>query len=695
VTRLPHFLFPRLFAGLILLGAFSALPARCQEPASALAKPAPKSPETAEKTPELPAQIELLETRVRFETNGDNRKEVHTRVRINNELGARQFARLAFDYNRSFQQIEFPQVRITHSGGGTADILPSAIADQPNPAVINAPAYQDVRVKSVRILGLAPGDILEYRVVTTTAHHPLAPDFWLDHTFDRSGVVSKEIFEIDLPSSCLGDAASPHRVEVRVNPATPVVVGEKIAENGITRSVYRWQVPLPSTSEKPKQESNIDPYRSPDVALSSFTAWGVLSERFAELFQNSLQVDPSISDKALALTKPVTKPRERLEALYSFVSAQIATVDLPLEASGFQARRPAEVLSSGYGSPEDKFVLLATLAATLNFQLDAGLTGISQDLQSQLPRPSLFTRIMTMWGSRSWCDPSLEVAPFGLLSPGLRGKQALWLRKPPLCTHAPTADCSYPLWATIPAELPFAAFQRVTVDATLSHEGTLKVRANYTVRGENELLLRIAFHQAPREKWNEVAQLLALSDGFRGRITNVSASDPYATKEPFSVEYQITQPKFVDWAKKQVRIPALLPQVGLPDPPSKAPSGAAASAIDLGTPLDVETHVTLHLPAGTAARTPTGTSVDRDYATFASKYQATGSSVTASRHLNFLLREIPAERAADYNAFVRAVQNDEAQEFTLERPGTPAPAESASPGVATPSLKPAQRSPQR
>jgi hypothetical protein len=41
--------------------------------------------------------------------------------------------------------------------------------------------------------------------------------------------------------------------------------------------------------------------------------------------------------------------------------------------------------------------------------------------------------------------------------------------------------------------------------------------------------------------------------------------------------------------------------------------------------------------------------------------------VTAERHLNFLRREVSADRAADYNAFVRAVQSDEAQEFTLER----------------------------
>src|ERR1700681_2159336 len=143
---------------MILLYAFSVSPAHSQE-----------------KPPEFPAQIELLETRVSFESNGDSRKEVHTRVHINNELGARQFARLSFDYNRSFQQIEFPLVRVTHSGGGTVDILPSAISDQPNPAVVNAPAYQGVRVISVRILGLASNDILEYRVVTTTTKHPLAP----------------------------------------------------------------------------------------------------------------------------------------------------------------------------------------------------------------------------------------------------------------------------------------------------------------------------------------------------------------------------------------------------------------------------------------------------------------------------------------------------------------------------------------
>jgi hypothetical protein len=183
----------------------------------------------------------------------------------------------------------------------------------------------------------------------------------------------------------------------------------------------------------------------------------------------------------------------------------------------------------------------------------------------------------------------------------------------------------------------------------------------------------VAFHQAPKEKWKDLAQLLSLSDGFRGKVTSVSASDPSATREPFTLDYEITMPKFVDWSKKPVRIPALLPQIGLPDPPAKASPGAAASPIELGTPLEVETRMTLHLPPGTAVQLPTGTSVQRDYATFASQYSAKGSTISAFRHIHFLLRQVPVGRAMDYNAFLRAVQNDEAQDFTLDHAAAPGP----------------------
>ena len=662
---------------------------RCLEAGAALSllsvclpRPSPGQESPAAKPSEIAAQIELLETHIRFEANGDSRKEVHTRVHINNGLGVAQFSRLTFDFNRSFQQIDIPLVHITHASGGTADILPSAITDQANPAVAHAPAYQDVRVKSMRILGLAPGDNLEYRIVTTTTHHPLAPDFWLEHSFDRTGVVREEVFEIDIPAS--------RHVELRINPQTLATSTEKSGGADSARILYRWQRSA-ATDGGDSQGPGKEPQSAePDVALSTFS-WELLSTRLDEKLtpgakpleqidsyeetQRELSrqrgVTPQLSAKALELTKAARTKMQELEALYDFVSQKIATIDLPVGSSAFAPRPPVEILSSGYATPEDKFVLFAALSSALDLGARASLTGYCNS--KGIARPSAFTHLLISAGggqANLWLDPSLEVAPFGVISPA--GKCAFVLARDFFLKNSTGHE-----WQPVSPRFPFASFQRVNVDATLAEDGTLNAKVRYTMRGENELLLRVAFHQPPREKWKDVAQLMALSDGFRGKIISSTASDPYATKQPFTIEYEITQAKFVDWSKKPVRVPALLPQLGLPEPPGKPAAEPGPSVIELGTPLKVDTRLTLHLPSGTSVEGPTGTSVERDYATFTSHYATEGNVRFASRHINFILREVPTARAADYQAFLHAVQTDQAQLFTLSTTSDSPPAKTA------------------
>ena len=649
-------------------------------PACALAQAQQEKTSEKKSSAESSAQIELLETHVRFEANGDSRKEVHTRAHINNELGVREFGRLTFDYNRGFEQIEIPFLRITHAGGGTADILPSATTDEPNPAVVNAPAYQNVRRKAVRILGLQPSDTLEYRVVTTVSHHPLAPDFWLAHSFDRSGVVSQEIFELDLP-------ALP-QVQIRINSNTPADSEEKSGDGNSARSIYRWVRAITNTPAGPQAQTKASQNAEADVTLST-EGWDMLSVRLDEelmpgakplekigSYEEAMHelsrkrnVTPEIAAKALELTRAIQTNKGRLEAIYDFVSQRITTIDLPLGATGFAARPANEVLTAGYAIPEDKFVLFAALAAAVKLGAGAALTGYCD--AGGVPRPSVFKHLLISasdGNSSFWLDPSLEVAPFGMVS-SVPQKCVFVLNRAFFAMNSTGHE-----WQPLNRKLPFAARQKVEVDASLALDGKLTAKVHYALRGDNELLLRLAFHRTPKEKWKDVAQLLSLSDGFRGQVSNVTASDPYATHEPFTVEYKISQPDFVDWKKEPVRFPALLPQLGLPDVPAPSPATKSAPPIELGTPLDVETRLTLRLPAGTAARPPFGTGIERDYASYSSKYSAAANLVTAYRHLKFILRELPAARAADYAAFVHAVQNDEAQTFTLERRETPTPA---------------------
>jgi uncharacterized protein DUF3857 len=630
--------------------------------------PAPPPSKPAEKTakPEKasnPAQIELLETRIRFESNGDSHKEVHALVKIHSELGVRQFAQLNFDFNRSFESVEIPLVHITHASGGTTDILPSAITDNLNPAVVSAPAYQDVRVKSVRILGLQPGDTLEYRVIKIVSHHPLAPDFWLDHSFDRSGVVSHEIFELDLPNS--------PSLRIQINPETPPDASPP--NGGGERVVYHW-----TRKQPPESGSGKEPVQSaPDISLTTLSSWNQLADRLAALLIPSEQESRPLYDRAASITSKDADADGKMSDFYDFVSKKIRTIDLPLGATGFRPRKAAEILATDYATPEDKFVLFAALANNFFGPARLGLVSGSDAVRAKdLPSPAKFDHLLTMSGYPSvsfWMDLNLEVAPF-LMIPSQYRNKAVFVVGPAVEN----------LWQTVVASFPFPAKQNVGVDAALSAQGALSAKVHYSMRGDNELLLRVAFHQSPKDKWKDLAQLLSITDGFRGQVTSASASDPYATKEPFTVEYELNQPKFVDWSKKTVRIPALLPQLGLPDPPVKPAPGSATAPIELGTPLEVETRMTLHLPPGTTATIPTGTSVDRDYATYSSQYSANGATLTATRHIKFLLRQVPGARAADYNAFLRAVQSDEAQDFTLESPAA------LSPKPATSAAKPAQ-----
>jgi hypothetical protein len=636
-------IFAAICSGLIV-GKVKAQEAKPESKQAASSKPA--------ETEKNAAQIELLETKYRFEANGDSRKEVHTRVRINNELGVRQFGRLNFDFNRSFQAVEIPMVRITHASGGIADILPSAITDHPNPAVVDAPAYQDVRVKSVRILGLQPADLLEYRVVTTTTHHPLAPDFWLDHSFDRTGIVSYEVFEIDVPPSPTAN--------LQINPETPPNLTSSSSTSTEQRVHYQWTW---SQARTTSSDSKSTPEKS-DVTLTTFASWNQLADRLGASLMPSETDSRALKVKAISLIDSSTNAAARVSDLYDFVSQKIRTVDLPVGSTGFKVRSPADTMASGYGTAEDKFVLFACLGNNFFGPVRLGfVSSVGRVSPPDLPSPAGFDHLLTMSSSPSgnfWMDLNLEIAPFRMIA-------AKFHRKPAFVVGPAVEN----RWEMVLDSFPSRSQQTVTVHGAIDQAGSLAAKVSYAIRGDNELFLRLAFHQTPKEKWKEVAQLLAISDGFRGQITKVTASDPYQTKEPFSVEYEISQPKFVDWSKRPVRIPALLPLPGLPEAPSASKGTSAGSdgkkSIDLGTPLDIALDATVHLPDGATAQAPTGTSVERDYATFSSTYSAQGNTLHATRKLHFLLPEIPATRTADFNAFLHALQADQTQLFMLQR----------------------------
>jgi len=622
---------------------------------------AQQCPASQTKKPELttnpaPAyNIELLETRARFESDGSGLRELHVVVQLRSEAGARQFSQLAFEYNRAFEQLEIHGLRVQHASGGSMEILPGAIGDRTVSAAQDAPAYQDVREKFVHAAGLEPGDRLEYRVVTTWVHPPFAPDFFFSHSFGEESNVAKENLELNLPAG--------RQAALRTAPGLPAPVTERGGTGAGARVVYRWSLSEPQKLHDNKEAGDTG-HATADVTVTTFASWAEVAQRVGRFFAGQSKPAPEVDARAKALVAGASEPLAQIEAIYGFVAEKIRTVDLPLGATGFHARQPQEILASGYATAEDKFVLLAAFAGASGIGVQAALCNDARPVKGEAPAPSAFDRLMihARLGSLDvWLDPSLEVAPFRAISSDLRGKPALIVQD----NAAPLEEAR--LWATIPPDLPFPATQEVTVSGSLDAAGKLRGRARYSLRGDNELLLRLAFHHAPPDQWKGLAQVLALSDGLSVRVEESKISDPMATQGPFRVEYTFTEPRFSNWAKLPARLKVPLPTLGLPELPA-----AADGPIDLGTPLDVHLVLRLELPPGEAVRPPVGISTRREYAEYQSSYSIQDKAVVASRHLKFRQREVAAGDAADYAAFVRAVQNDEAQEIIVESaPETP------------------------
>src|SRR5579862_6441979 len=284
---------------------------------------------------------------------------------------------------------------------------------------------------------------------------------------------------------------------------------------------------------------------------------------------------------------------------------------------------------------------------------EAAFISYRRKLDASLPSPAQFDHLITavpLRGELIWMDPTPGVAPFRLLASPLRDKSALLV----------SSEGGGQIVKT-PADPPFVSTQDVQIDGEVSDLGKLSAHAHYTLRGDTEFVLRLAFHKTPQAQWTQLGQTILSLDGIQGDVSSVKPSDPLDTKDPFALDIAFTQSNFVDWSAKRAKAELPLLAIGVPNAPLES-----AQPIHIGSPLNVNVSLKLQLPAVFGAQPPVGTSLTRDYAEYKSSYRYADHTVTAQRSLNFKMRDLPASRADDYDAFTRAVTKDETQPLALE-----------------------------
>jgi tetratricopeptide (TPR) repeat protein len=164
-------------------------------------------------------------------------------------------------------------------------------------------------------------------------------------------------------------------------------------------------------------------------------------------------------------------------------------------------------------------------------------------------------------------------------------------------------------------------------------------------------MLRAAFRQVPQAQWKDLVQQISYGLGYAGTVSDVNASTPAASGEPFHFAYSYHRKDYPDWANRQFTVP------GLPFymPPAK---DDAKYPVWLGPTLETESDSKMDLPKGYVPQAPPNVDLKYDFAEYHASYSQDHGVLTAKRRLLIKLHEVPVAELDDYRTFLKNLQND-------------------------------------
>ncbi|HEV2423403.1 MAG TPA: DUF3857 domain-containing protein [Terriglobia bacterium] len=605
-----------------------------------------------DKQPSKDIEIESMQTTYRYENDGTGSVTQSSRIRILTEAGRDAVGQFYFSYSSGLEDLKIDYFRTLKKDGTKLPVDPSQAVETASPVSRLAPMFSDVKVKVMVARDLAVGDALEYqyqRVVRV----PLKPgDFWAMHYQDQSSVVDSELVVLDVPAD--------RHLTLKASPDAHYTTEEK---NG--HRIYRWRLSNP----KPREASDLPP--DPIFVASTLTDWKQVGDWYRGLESPRVEVTPEIKALAAQLTTGKNTPREKLEALYVYVSEQVRYVALEFGIGGYQPHAAADVLTNRYGDCKDKSGLLEALLAAARITAYPALLNAEHGLiEPAVPMPGQFNHVITvvpMDGQLLWMDPTLGLAPLGVLAISERGKQALVVEP----------DASR--LEQIPEKSPIPNRETLTSTGKLDSAGKLTLDDRIELRGVGEILFRTLYRLGNQDALKMVEKQIANAQAPGATAADPKPSDALDLSQPFRLDLSVTDADYFPALEKShdVRVPLFSTETGAlgseierarkqVEESAKKPGGKKpqemnllAGTVDYSTDLEVDPAYQVDLPLPVH--------VDRSFASYDSTYTFDHGHLRARRLLVLKLSKLPAADWQDLNAFRKLIDSDSAQTLQLRR----------------------------
>jgi tetratricopeptide (TPR) repeat protein len=298
-------------------------------------------------------------TVVRLQKNATTSRYRQQVIRIMNQRGAEQNRTFHIEYAPARQQVRILQSRVLHPDNTTdASVL---VRDYS----LSEPwynLYYDVHDREITFPKLAPGDLVElsYLVEDMGGRSMLGNYFGDMVLLQYSQPTSKAVYVLLAPAEQTLHFNHPKAARYQKIPR----------EDGTV--VHFWEAQDLEAVEPEPDMPGITETNS-YLHISTFESFQALGRWYAGQVSDQLVPGPDVKKLALELTKGLTRPLEKIRAIYRFVTDQTRYVGLEFGIHSYVPYQVSEVLMRKFGDCKDKSALLIALFGQVGIRAQMAL----------------------------------------------------------------------------------------------------------------------------------------------------------------------------------------------------------------------------------------------------------------------------------------------------------------------------------
>ncbi len=400
--------------------------------------------------------------------------------------------------------------------------------------------YYDEEETTLTFNNLKPGDVVVMAYLTR--------DFAIDpfsHVFGELFQVGDEwpIDHYHLVLELLDEHKPNSALRQVARPKQPATIQRNVLRSAgtVTEAQNRWSVwtwqrrnapATPVEAKMPGAAQAVD-----TLHVSGYRSWAAVAQAYAPLIRSALP-KAQARDRLETLSKQVTqnadKPRDKIEALYRWISDKIRYVGLEFGEHSLRPHSVSKVLQRGFGDCKDKSTLLVAMLQTLGIKGQVALVRVAEDgaLTDGVASLGVFNHAVVYVPKFGlWLDPTVELHMSHELPSGDVAGQAL-----PIALQGGQKSLM---------KMPNATADTNAIEdnwtITLTPSGGALIQIRQRAKGLLAAQLRKVLHTKNRRELHVQEQLEPLLPGVRVNQVQVTGVSPLLREVQVVISAQIDQ----------------------------------------------------------------------------------------------------------------------------------------------------------